>query len=110
MRVELEPREPGLELPHDLDDRQVGDSLAVRQAAAANDSRPVERRQELVGQPRFADARGAEDRDQLAAAVTPRALEAAAEPADLLPATDHRYVEVAAKAAFGVHAHEPPCR
>jgi hypothetical protein len=107
-RVEPELGEPGLELSHDLDHRQVRDPVAVRDAAAANHGRPVERREELVGQARLADARGAEDRDQLAAAVTLGAPEAADEPAELLLAVDHRHVEVAAEAAFGVHAHEPP--
>ena len=51
MRVELELGEPGLELSHDLDDRQIGDPIAVRDAAAANHGRPVQRRQELVREP-----------------------------------------------------------
>ena len=110
LQVELELREPGLQLSHDLDNRQVGDPVAVRNAAAANHSRPVERRQELVGEPGLADARGAEDRDQLAAAVAPGALEAVEEPAELLPATDHRHVEMPAEAALRVHADEPPRR
>ena len=62
-----------VELLQHLDDRPVGDPLAVGEAAAADDRR-LDRRQELRGEPRLADAGIADDRDQLAALLGPHAL------------------------------------
>ena len=55
-----------VELLQHLDDRPVGDPLAVGQAAAADDRR-LDRARQLRGEPRLADAGIADDRDQLAA-------------------------------------------
>ena len=62
-----------VELLQHLDDRPVGDPLAVGEAAAADDRR-VDRRQQLRDQPRLADAGVADDRHQLAALLGPHAL------------------------------------
>jgi len=56
-----------------LDDRPVGDPLAVGEAAAADDRR-VDRRHELGGEPGLADAGITENRDQLATALDPHTL------------------------------------
>ncbi len=58
------------ELLQHLDDRPVGDPLAVGEAAAADDRR-LDRSQALRGEPRLADAGIADDRDQLAALLRP---------------------------------------
>src|SRR6185312_8393608 len=58
----------GMQLLDDLDDRPVGDPLAVRQTAAADDVR-VDPREKSGREPRLADARDAEQREQLADAV-----------------------------------------
>src|SRR5206468_1679970 len=60
--LELDVRQ----LLDDLDDRPVGDALAVGQTPAPNDSRLVQRGQELGRESRLADAGAAEDREQLA--------------------------------------------
>ena len=49
VRIEPELVEPRLELSHDLDDRQVRNSLAVRDAAAAGHCRAVQRRRLAPG-------------------------------------------------------------
>lgn len=56
-----------------LDDRPIGDPLAVRKAAAADDLR-VDRRQSLGDETRLADAGVGDDRHQLAAALPLRSL------------------------------------
>ena len=63
-------RRQHVELLQHLDDRPVGDPLAVGEAAAADDRR-LDRSQELRGEPRLADAGVADDRDQLAARARP---------------------------------------
>ena len=72
------------ELLHDLGDRPVGDAFAVGETAAADDRR-VDAAEELLRESRLADARGAEDREEVARAVAgdagerrPRAARAAA--------------------------------
>src|SRR5262249_26373122 len=57
---------PSVELLDHLDDRPVGDPFAVGETAAVHDARidPLER---LRGEPRLADSRIADDRDELAA-------------------------------------------
>ena len=62
-----------VELLQHLDDRPVGDPLAVGKAAAAHDRR-LDRSQELRDEPRLADAGIADDRDQLAALLGPHTL------------------------------------
>ena len=73
-----------VELLHHLDDRPVGDPLAVGEATAAHDPR-VDPRERLRDEPRLADARIAHDRDELATrgrrARCPRRRRAAAAPA-----------------------------
>ena len=56
-------------LLHDLDDRPVGDPLAVRTGSAHGRPWRVEPAEELGGQARLADAGGAEDREERARAV-----------------------------------------
>ncbi len=62
-----------VELLQHLDDRPIGDPLAVWGAAAAQDRR-LDRRKQLRGEPRLADACIPRDRDQLAAFLGPHAL------------------------------------
>ena len=80
------------ELLQDLDDRPVGDPLAVGETAAADDL-CVTARQSLVDQARLADARLGDDRDELAAALHLRSLPGLSEQSELaLPADETRLV------------------
>jgi hypothetical protein len=64
---------PPSELLDDLDDRPVGDAVAVRRAPAAHNSR-VDLAQSLRDEARLADARVADDGHELAPLLTRRAL------------------------------------
>ena len=52
-----------------LDYRSIGDPFPVGHAAAPDDRRTVERREELRGEPRLADARDADDGEETARAL-----------------------------------------
>jgi hypothetical protein len=59
-----------------LDDREVGDALAVGQATAPEDLRPPDQtRDELLDQPRLTNAGRPEDREELARGVAFRRVE-----------------------------------
>ena len=83
------------ELLDDLRHRPVADPLAVGEAAAADDGR-VHAGEELLREPRLADAGRAEDREQVARAVADDVGERALEQLALPLAADHRRVVAAA--------------
>ena len=79
----------------DLDERPVGDPLAVREAAAAQDVRRVADALEEVGdEARLADPRGAEEREEPARAVGDRVLVVAPQPLALSLPSDERRLGV----------------
>jgi hypothetical protein len=79
-----------------LSQREVRDSLAVRQAAALKHERAfVDRVEELRGEPRLADSGGAEDGEELRGLVTHSLVERVPKTPQLTPPTDHRRVEAA---------------
>ena len=78
-----------VELLQDLDNRQVGDAFAVGRAAAPDHGRP-DRRTELGGQPRLADAGLADHRDELAAPIGPHEVPALPEECELRLPSDER--------------------
>ena len=93
-----------VELLQHLDHRPVGDPLPVGEAAAADDRR-LDRGQKLRGQPRLADARVADDRDQLAALLGLHTLPRLPEERELALASDEqRLVPPLRRLA---HAQEP---
>ena len=76
------------ELLHDFGDRPVADPFAVGETAAADDRR-VHAAEELLRESRLADARGAEDREEVARAVAGDAGERPLEQLALPLAADH---------------------
>ena len=96
---------PAAELEDDLDDRPVGDPLAVRQAAAPDDRDAGERGEELCGEARLADARRAEDREEVTGALGADALPGIVEGAPLALPADDRDVE-APRELSGHHAEQ----
>ena len=97
-------RRQHVELLQHLDDRPVGDPLAVGQAAAADDRR-LDRRQSLRDEPGLADAGIADDRDQLAALLGLHALPRLPEERELaLTADEQRLVPALRRLA---HAQQP---
>ena len=77
-----------------LEDRPEGDSLPVREAAAARDRRlGPELAQEFGDQPGLADAGRAEHREELARAIVARPLVSLQQEGPLTLAPDHRRVE-----------------
>ena len=82
-------RRQHVELLQHLDDRPVGDPLAVGEAAAADDGR-LDRGQNLRDQPRLADAGIADDRHQLAAPLGLHALPRLPDERELALASDER--------------------
>ena len=93
-----------VELLQHLDDRPVGDPLAVGEAAAADDRR-VDRSQSLRGEPGLADAGIADDRDQLAALLGPHALPCLPEERELALTADEQLPVPALRRV--VHAQQP---
>src|SRR5207302_7101463 len=98
----LEQRRDALErrltrgLANDLDDRQVGSSLAVRDTAADEYARLLaEARQQLPHQPRFADAGLADDGDDPAMSVVARVDVCGVQTLELFRASDKRGIEPA---------------
>ncbi len=80
----------------DLDERPVGDALAVREAAPAQDvGRVADSLEEVGDEPRLADAGRAEEREEPARAVGDRVLVVAPEPLALALAPDERRLGVA---------------
>ena len=93
-----------LELLEHLDDRPVGDALAVGETAAAHDPR-LDRREQLGCEPRLADAAVGDDRHQLAALLGQHALpELAAERKLALPSDEPHPVRPLRRFA---RAHDP---
>ena len=82
-------RDPRGGLDH-LGERPVGDALAVRQRAAGEHRRALERLDELPREPALADARIAVDREQVRALVLDRAVIGVLEQLQLLVAADER--------------------
>ena len=82
-------RDPGRDLDH-LGERPVGDALAVGQAAAGEDRRALDAREELAREPALADAGLAVDREQVRAPVADGALERVLEQLELGLAADER--------------------
>jgi hypothetical protein len=78
-------------LPQDLDHGPVADALAVRQAAAAHHG-CLELRQSLLDEPRLADARVGDNRDELAAALGESALPHLAQSPELSGAPDEPHL------------------
>ena len=70
-------------LPDDLAERVVRDPLSVGEAPAAQHGRVVGAAEELADEPRLADARGAEQREQMGGALVPGSLEPAREQLEL---------------------------
>ena len=91
-----------VELLQHLDDRPVGDPLAVGEAAAADDRR-LDRRQSLRGQPGLADAGVADDRHQLAALLGPHALPRLSDERELALTSDEPHL-VPALRRLAAHA------
>ena len=93
----------------DLDERPVGDPLAVREAAAAQDVGLVAYALEEVGdEARLADPGRAEEREELARAVGDRVLVVAPEPLALALAADERCLGVAReRSRVAEHVEEP---
>ena len=77
------------DLLDDLDDRPVGDPVAVGETPAAHDRRPVDRRQELRDQPRLPDAGRAQDGEEIAGAFAGDVVEGVAEELQLAVSADH---------------------
>ena len=97
-------RRQHVELLQHLDDRPVGDPLAVGEAAAAEDGR-LDRSQQLRGEPRLADAGIADDRDQLAALLGLHALPCLPEDRELALTADEQLPVPALRRV--VHAQQP---
>ena len=97
---------------HDLGERPVRDPLAVGEAAPDDDAGlPHHALGELAGQPRLADARGAEQRDSLGSISLGCTLERGQELAELLAAADERHVQRAGKGRRIIkHVEQPPRR
>src|SRR5439155_19937885 len=69
----------GVGFAEDLDQRPVGDALAVRETAAREHRRLVTKhRRQLAGKPRLADSRRTEDGDEVASPARDRPVERAA--------------------------------
>ena len=101
--VEVEPMD-------DLDERPVGDPVAVRQAAALEDvSVLAQRRDELGRESRLADARVAENGDDAAGPLQHDLVEGRAKPRELDDTADERRVEPPGHTGgAGEHVVEPP--
>src|SRR5579862_4011672 len=97
---------PRAELGDDLDDRPVGDPLAIGQTAPADHPR-TEPRERLRRQPRLADAGFRDDRDQLAALLGTRTVPGCLDLVEL-PLATHEYVTVRALGRV-THPHQPEC-
>ncbi len=81
---------------HDLRDRQVGGALAVRRAASDEHLRlVVDDRQKLACEPRLADTRLSDDRDDVAVLFVACACIRGSEAVELVPAADERRIEAA---------------
>jgi hypothetical protein len=85
----LVPLRDRVELLDGLDDRPVGDPVAIGKAAAARDL-GVETAKELGRQSRLADAGAPKDREQLAGAVLDRSSEGDVELGQFVLTSDHR--------------------
>ena len=84
------------QLSQHLRERPERDRLAVRRAAAREDGRlAFDRGGELRGEPRLADARGAEDGEEVRSSLAHRPLERLRELCELLLPTDHLPVRTA---------------
>ncbi len=101
----------GLDADRDqyLDERPVGDSLAVMKAAAAEDVRRVaDPLQEVGDEPRFADAGRAEKREEPAGSIGDRVVVVAPEALTLALAPHERRFRVTRKRlGAGEHLNEP---
>ena len=99
-----------VESADDLDERPVGDAVAVRQAAPFEDvSVLAQRRDELGREARLADARVAENGDDSAGPLQHDLIEGRAKPRELDDAADERRVETAGHTGrAGEHVVEPP--
>ncbi len=73
----------------DLDDRPVGDALAVGEAAAADHRRAVDPAQELGDEPRLADACRPQDREEMAGALAGDVVEGVPEEVQLAVSPHH---------------------
>src|SRR5205807_9766608 len=82
------------QLLDDLNHRPVGDALAVGEAASPNDDRIPEGGEELGRQSGLAHSGRPQDREQMARALSDRALVGACEEIELIRATDHGRLEV----------------
>ena len=93
----------------DLDERPVGDPLAVGEAAAAQDvGRVADALEEVGDEARLADAGRAEEREEPARAVGDGVLVVAPEPLTLALAADERRLEVAReRRGVADHLEEP---
>ena len=94
-----------------LGERPVRDALAVGKAAAAHHRRLAsDTRQELRDQPRLADARGPENREQEARAFPDGSLVGLLERGELAFASDHRGIEAAGPAGQISRQRDQPVR
>ena len=83
-----------VEAADDLDERPVGDSVPIRQAAALEDSSVLAQRgYELGGQARLADTGVAEDRDDPAGPLQHDLVDGGTEPRELDNSADERRVD-----------------
>jgi hypothetical protein len=108
VRVERQLFKARLELPQDLYDGPVRNSLAQGDTAAAHDVRAREGADELVCEARLADAGRAEDGHECTGAIAYGVLERVEQAAELLLAPDHRYVEAALAGRLAVDGDQPP--
>jgi hypothetical protein len=89
----------------DLDERPVGDVVAVVEAASAEDVRLTsDTFEEVLDEPRFPDSGRPEEREQPAASLGDRVFEVAAKPFLLAYATDERRLQMT-RQGVGVRAH-----
>jgi hypothetical protein len=87
------------ELDEHLDERPVGDALAVGEGAAARDGRlAVHVLQEIGDEARLSDPGGTDQAEQATAGRRDHVLEVGAEPRSLALAADHRALEAACDA------------
>ena len=90
---------------HDLGDRQERQALARRLAVAGHDGRRLaERAGELADEPRLADARRADERDDAGLRRGGRRVERGVQPRELARAADQRRLQAALRAALALGA------
>ena len=91
-----------------LRERPVRDALAVREAAAREDARALQAVDELAREAALADARLAEDREQVRAAVAHRSREGVREQLELRLAADERRARAERPRGAVERVHDAP--